>query len=913
MADEDRIVNTTDNAKKTTADHRDKLTALLHSMQSIDKLRSVRDVARANEIIAEMILHLPGPVTPEQLCRIDSDANVNWNQVARNEYAHILCDLIRLFDSEWPVNIKNNDPNQWTINQNVFNIFSIDFSFDFVHVSLLNIFGKSNASKLSTLIKIFESCIRNEKWLVAAFIDVCFVENSSKMSLSNGQDQFVQLLLAAPNRIANHLKGKHSTIFDPEPFSNVLLLALIQACSFIVTINQKTDKRKLFCSKFLGQLLGRIAVDFHCNRTSKILPTAFQVLSFLMDECDAFRAIVHEMIMNLPRTSLNISIWYILNMNNPNEFLCDAVNESSDWNFLLKTKLPLQSNSLDDKRMKNLVKYLSTKLSTEECGDMLQDVLKAWSSKISISMNSIEQQFHLSKFIVLAIAVFKLERTNELSTIVHNGIRNHMKELDEMIRAIGMITTEIVLNKLNPSENEESKLKFDYDGFTDDSKNMISDIRAMYEQANESAPKNGDDIDVAISKLYAVYNQNESRIELKVFASTTNIVENASIEIGSLSASTKRADTIPTKVSSDIESDILDSDDDDDNLQVYDMSNDRPLIEEKRPRYLNDLRDTLLETDDPDIFEQCMICSTELINEKLPNDITKIGLKLLQMFIDLERRFYMENFEMLRNSACVAICCIEPKVCAAYLCKEFHAEIGRFTIARKVLLLDILAETAKTLSMLNIKKDETIQEAPVPAKRMRKLIDESDDHEKRLNEIAQIDRIAQKTRHFAHQTANIFKSAKRNRFAEVAGDFLFPLLYGFGKEQLTLYGIKNTLKDDTDNILLMTFLNAVSTITLASQNCPIITKIIPEVFQLALILRFHTEPKIRLAVLQMIASILIAAPKYLLQTHFLNYVQETHQWLQECLSYNIVKNEKNLECRELANNVMALCIDTLTT
>lgn len=900
---------------KTTADHRDVLSALLHSIQSIDKLHSIRDVARANEIIAEMILHLPGPVTPQQLCRIDSDANVNWIQVARNEYAHILCELIRLFDSEWPVNINNGDPNQWTINQNVFNLFSIDFSFDFVHVSLLHIFAKSNASKRSALIKIFESCMRNEKWLVAAFIDVCFVEHSTKMPLSYDQDQFIQLLVAAPNRIANHFNGKHSTIFEPESFSNVLLLALIQACSFIVTINQKTDERKWFCSKFLGQLLGRIAVDFHCNRTSEALPTAFQVLSLLMDECDAFKAFVHEMCMNLPRTSLNIGIWYILNMDNPNEFLCDAVNESSDWNFLLTKKLPMQSNALDDKRMKNLVKYLSTKLSAKECADMLQNVLMAWSTNISISMNSIEQQFHLSKLIVLAIAVFNLERTNELIEIVHNGTRNHMKELDQTIRAIGMITAEIALNALSPLENEESKLKFDYDGCTDEAKTIISEIRAMYEQANESAPKNGDDIDVVISKLYTVYNQNECRIDSNVFAPTKNIIENTSIEIGSLSASTKRADAIVANVCSEIESDILDSDDDDDNLQTYDMSNDRPLIEEKRPRYLNDLRDTLLDTDDPEIFEQCMICSTELINEKLPNDITAIGLKLLQMFIDLEKRFYMENFEMLRNSACVAICCIQPKVCAAYLCNEFHAEIGRFTIARKVLLLEILAETAKTLSMLNNKEDKSTQENRVPTKRMRKLIDESDNHVKRLDEIKRTIsvRIAQKTRQFAHRTDDTFKNAKRNRFAEVAGDFMFPLLYGFGKEQLTLYGIKNTLKDDTDNILLMIFLNAVSTITLASQNCPIITKIIPEVFQLALILRFHTEPKIRLAVLQMIASILIAAPKYLLQTHFLNYVQETHQWLQECLSYNIIKNEKNIECRALANKVMALCIETLST
>lgn len=912
MADEAQSV---EHNKNAGADHRDALTTLLHSIESIEKLRSVRDVEHANEIVAQILLHLPGPITPEQLCRIDTNAMVDWKQIAQNEYTQILIELTRLFDSNWPVSKQNST---WTIDQNVLNVFAIDHSFDFVHVSLSHIYAKTNVMKFDTLIKIFESCIQNDKWLVAAFIDVCFVEHSTPETHHENDDdeQFIQLLLTTPNRIANHFEGKHSTIFDPEPFSNVLLLAVIQAISFIATTNQM-EKRKLFEAKFLGQLLGRIAVDFHCNRTSTVLEIAFQVLSSTIAESVAFKTILQEMVLYFPRNSLNICAWYILKTDNPIDFLGDAIQLSKDWEFMLKTKLPLQPNSMSDRSMKYLVKYLSVKMPMDECHHVLLDVMKAWSSKASISTLSIEQHIWLTKFIVLAIELFEVQRmsmqSEKLRLIVHNGIQNHMEELSHTIRAVGMITAEIVLNKLSASESKESKLEFQYDSFSLEVNRVVEEIKQFHATVKEDPVKFVSDLDAAIDQLHDVFNENQPKFQFKTIPG--NIVQNASIEIGSLASTGKNANIVIAGTSNS-EPDQLDSDDDDDDLQAYDMSNDKPLVEEKRPRYLDDLRETLLETDDPDVFEQCMISCADLVNEKLPNDITKIGIELLQLLIDLEKRFYMENFEMHRNSACIAICCIEPKACAEFLCKEIHAEVGQRTIARKVLMLEILSETAKTLSRVDTKPNKPICESiRKVTKPMNKLIDESDDHEKRLKQAKQIisERIAQKTRRFAHPTADIFKNAKCNRFADVAGDFLFPLLHGFGKEQLAVYGAKSTLKYDTDHILLMTFLNTVATITFASQNCPIITRIAPEVFQLALVLRFHAEPMIRFAVLQMIAAVLFATPKSVLQMHFLNYVQEIQSWLNDCLSFNIIKSEKSAECFEMAKHVSALCIDILTT
>lgn len=881
----------------------------------------MQDVHRMNSIVDKILSHLPGPATAEKLCRFDHDIYTDWNAIAHYEYAQILNELIRLFDYYWPLH-KPDTSDAHHIEENVINLFSINHSAHFVYVSISTMFAKQNAAKFATLVKIFEKCLRTECWLASAFVDLCFVNDDHEcqtvLTLHN-QNQFIQLLIATPSKIANFFAGLYSSsLFQIEQFSCILSLAVIQSVHFIAE-KHKVEKTKMFETKFLGQLFGRIAVDFNLNRSSKVLTKVFHIISAAAAQHSDLKAVVQEMFLHLHRNSLEIVAWYVLSTNNPIDVLGTAVQSSVDWKFVFKTKLPLTTVATCEQFITKLIEYLAKMLPNDECYEVVRDVAKAWSSKASINSNSLEQHIYLTKLIVLGVNWFEISKqaahTESIRSIVHNGIKNHMESLNHNIRAIGMIAGEIVLNMLNNGD-EESRLEFSYDDFSTQTIQIVNDIRQFGEQSATEQVSFGQ-VDAMVIELYDIVNNVESTSDT-IAISKPIVIQNTAIEIGSLSAaSTSGASILTTPKTLDAET--LDSDDDDDdNFQPYDMSNDVPLVQEKAPHYLQDLRDALLETDDPDIFEQSLISSAKLISDKLPNDLTDIGLELLKILIVLDKRFYMEKFETHRLSACVTIVCVEPKKYAEYLCKQIHAEMRKYSIAQKILMLEVLRESAKDLSKLNEiqkQKEQPICDGPKEAKKLRKLIDTSDDHRERVLNAKRIigERIEKKTRRFAHSSMNFASNGRPNQFADVAGSFVFPLLYGFGKEQLTLYGMKSNMKHDIDNIFLLDFLHTIATITFASINCPIISKITQEVLQMASVLRFHTEPKIRLAVLQIIAAALMATPKHILQTHFSSYLYEIRAWLEEMLSFNIVKKEQIEECRDMAANVLALCIDALTS
>lgn len=919
-----KITKDTTTDYKSAINHNDAINELYESLRTIEKLQSIHDVIRVNSIVDQLLCHLPGPVTPEKLCRFD---DTDWEHIAKYTYWDIQNELIRLFDEEWPMKKQPNNQS-YIIEPNFIRLFSIDHSALFVKSTISNIFAPDNNNKFDKLMVIFETCLHNETWLLAAFIDFCYAENETQtLDYTDDRNQFIQLLIAAPNKIANYFMGKHSRIFDSEHFSCALLLALIQALCFIAEKNNVVQNT-MFSAQFLGQLFGRIAVDFNLNRTSKVLPETFRVILLLTKRSAHFKSTVHEMMSHLYRPSFDIIAWYILNYTNPVDLLGDTVKTSNDWAFTLKTKMILSPPAvtlIDDNFIRKLIDYLSKNLTPEESYNVLEDAAKKWSSKLSLKTNSTDQHLYFTKILMIGCELFTFKQNDklieQLSLIIHNGVRNHMEILDEKIRAIGMITAEIVLNKLRNQDDEESKLHFDYDGFAGEAKQIVENIK-QFNQSTEIDQQysNENYLQKSIDILYGMLKETDKVEEIEqikvvqadVKPSTSRNIQNAAIEVASIATKSGLVLAKPMLDLSD--DDDLDSDDDDD-LQPYDMSNDTPIAEDKRPRYLHDIREALLETEDPEVFEQTMISCASLVELRLPDNDSDIGVELLRLLIDIDERFHVDDFDYHRMSSCVAICCIKPKTCAEFLCKQIHAELGRYSIGKKLLMMEILGESAKALAKLS-KPKEKVEKFVPPLKTMytMPLIDPEDDSYDRLIKAKKIvqERLEKKTRRFAHPSASILDGSTPNQFAEVAGTFFFPLLYGVGKDELKFHGTDNALKHDTDNILLLNLLKTIGTITFASQNCPIISRITPEVLQLGFTLRFHAEPKIRLAVLQMLAAALLVTPKYLLQLHYSVYLVEMKDWLEEYLSFNIMKGEKNIECRQMAENVLVLCIDALT-
>lgn len=838
------------------------------------------NVEAVNNIITETLSNLPGPVTVEKLNRLDQTVYSDWDALAEEEFASILKELIRLFGRIWPLQMAHNTQ---FIDPRVVLIFSIDHSATFIAISMNEMLSSRNSVKFDQLVPIFESCIRSDYWLPAAIIDLSFNSNPGTQNLMLEQ-KVTQLLLSAPSRIANQMQRNMPQQFRDEPYCSRLMLAILRSIVFMANVNHQQNEER-FATDFLARLISRIVVDFCKTDTAKVFSKVFEIFGKWSAEAP-YSTFTKQIISQMSRPAIEACVSYILNQYEPELILGNSVTSSDDWKFVLQTKLPLTVFTTETRPIRNLVRYLSQHLPEAQRIKILEDVAKDWSGKSSIRFQSIEQQLYDTKFILLGLKWFEVtsHTVSEIKSILHRGVKNHLESLSTTVRLIGMITVEIALNYLN----RDGELRFEYDTFSKDEQNIVAELRALMEWTDEQ-PAPEATVDGSVEELQEIASSINSCIEERRLDAprieTTEIIETAAK---------------CTTLAQPVQVDQIDSDDDD--LQAYDAPNDTSEAHDKRPRYLSNLIETIRNTDDPDLYSQALICCTDLVKEKLADDIGDIGNRILALLISLQERFYVENHEEHRFAGCVAVVVVKPKESAEYLCKEFNSEATVYSISTRIFILDVLCEAAKQLSSFQTETSKEIEESKISRSSGKLLF--AEDTENKLIEARQVirDRLEMKTRRFAHASTKMQRSERINRFAPVAGDFLFPLIRVVSQR---------LLKYDSEHVVKHKLINAIANIILAAKNSPMLTKIAAEIFDLSMAIRFHPETEIRLAVMQMIAATLVATPPSICQAYFAPQIKELIMWLQDGLSMNVLKREKSAECRELAHNVLAIAANVL--
>ncbi|KAJ8965545.1 hypothetical protein NQ314_004045 [Rhamnusium bicolor] len=402
----------------------------------------------------------------------------------------------------------------------------------------------------------------------------------------------------------------------------------------------------------------------------------------------------------------------------------------------------------------------------------------------------------------------------------------HLESSVELVRISGMKTGEILINFLNKEaeKTEETQLKFEYENLKEESKNLVNELQNIanmdmhcYFKIKNKFETSVDDL---LEKLVLKEELNTEYIPPeRKFRHKANL-DNLKNEV-MLSNSFKTTNTaIKIIDSTDFE---LDSDDD---LEPYDLSNDVKVSKQAPPAYLRDLRDGLLETEDHEIFAQSLEICEKIIISQLPDDDATIGLEILEILISLEPRFYVEKFERVVFQSCIAITCVYPAFYAEYLCKQIHADLGTYSIARRVFMLDILRQVAKILS--NLKPNEKTE-----TRAMNMRAQELNSAEEVIRK-----RLESKTRYFTKH--KYFKLEKANEFAEVAGYFFFPLLYA--------------------------------------------PRMAREILQFSWYLRFHRDVKVRMGILSLISSTVLNVPHSILIQDFINELFEIRLWLADILN-----------------------------
>lgn len=724
-------------------------------------------------------------------------------------------------------------------------------------------------------------------------------------------DHFLQQLISLPDKIANKMKTEFPRTFELRPFSAVLMVDAIKTFHVLCKIN-KLEQLKVYDMRFLSKLISKVFVHF---KGDKFVSTNALRLMSLVAEQEEFRESIRDVMSGLQRQAIEIVAQLAFESETKHRRLAYMFGgfwkKSSEWIFVLTKKLPLLSLRHDDRLIENLAYFLATEdASTME--KLLMELLVVWSTKSHVIDAPFEQHFYVTKLLVLMTKYLTSpkDHADNIKRQLFNGMETHIGSSDEQLKVLGMITAETVLGIIDFDAKDEDKLKFDYsDVDREIMKNVVQVIKDLPCRAVSAdtlemleAPEDAEVVEI-MDQLMSIVENRENVYSNEVKIADVKLEPSSQVE-------TPLATPTPSQSA-------LDSDDDDD-LQAYDDPDDLPSRNDKQPKYLLDLIQaftTKENLEDSERFELAVTSAESIIKQQLANHHTDLAVDLLRIFIGLEKMCYMEDFDELKMKIMIAICAVYPKETAQHLSQEFNTESSTYSMNKRMLMLDVLTEVAKHLSKLEKpQRSETSPATVATGQKQNKLLiklhQELENRNKMDAQKIIRERLLAKTRKIATRTKAPDADSGVNRFAEVAGWFFFPLVHGFGRKQL-VFSSGTNLKSDFDNLLLVKFLHTISVMMLCAENSLVAPKMAKEIMNLSVFLRYHEQSKIRLAVLHMVATIVLAVPRKILASQFAQDINEFVNHLSMIVKSTVVNYEPDKDCREFAKQLIGMFQETL--
>lgn len=874
---------------------------LMGILQNIDKINSSEELEIVLKKLRSFNELLPtGPRNFTQL--MDENGNI-YEYFASEVFPIVLDTIIEKIGKQ----------QQNSIPEEVMKIVNITNNVDFITETLNTLSCGNLMNKCCTFIaQILQNLIQDESYLLFCFIRLSHIENNNIKWIKI--ENYIQQLISLPDKIANRLKSDFPEAFKADAFASILLLNALKSIHIMTHINN-IEKSEMYDFSFTSKLISKIMVNF---KTSRAINNAIKILS-LQSTQTFYQNNVRDIIKHLQRGAIEIIALQAFENESHKQNLIKLFGNiwklSNEWIYVLTKKIPLFNYSKSDKLIENLVFFLAAE-DIKLMEDILMDMLLIWSTKSHVFDTSFEQHFYVTKFIVLMVSYLPnvKDHAENIRQHLFNGAQLHIGSTDEKLRALGMISSEIVLGIIDSNMKEEDKLKFEYSEFSTFVVEEIVDLirnfpkRRVLKDNMEVDEMNTNEIDEFMHALIFIsHNKPENSIKVDVNTQKENI----------------KAENSPVPILQEAKRNIpknQDLDSDDDDLEAYpDVNDDNSNADKSRPIYILDIINALNSKEDlenVEKFEAIMASAQEIIKQQLTNNHTDIAIDLLRTFLNLQKLVYCENYDELKMNAMLETCSTYPKECASYICQEFNTEATKYSMHTRILMLTVLSESAKRLCKLVIPNRDDNEVSPTKQqshglnKLTIKLRDELDNRNKRDAQKIIRERLIAKTRRIATRTKTSDETSGVNKFSNVAGWFFFPLVQGFGKQQMA-FSSKTNLKHDIDNILLVKFLNTISVLMLCAENSTIAPKMAKEIVNLSVFLRYHEESQIRLAVLHMFVTIILAVPKNILIKEFHLELTEFMNHLEMIVKSTVVNYEPDKECREFAKQLIAICYSTL--
>lgn len=846
-----------------------------------------KNIVTLQKHLEELISYLPGPYTPQKFICLDVDPV--WLSLFKKTHYKLILETVLdvvtsdCFDMQSFVNV-------------VSKIFCIDgggASMFYDSLSVLNrklMECESHTKRLESIVNLLEKLIKSDAF-ETCLIELCKINNNNNNALKVPVNNYsieewfemIQLMTSLPNRVANRLKNSTPVDFMPQRFCKTIVFHIAKVIKFIGTSKNKYDID--LNTDMLSILLSKFVVNYSDGGKSEIFNLLFKCLGYWsMDKEIAL--VINGVLLGLSRQAIVCCAPMILaNVDDHSlleHMLLDAVLKSEDWAYVMCTRIPLLSQNLDSHIAVNLAGYLVLLNGGKLLFNVVQELIEVWGSKISIVHTTLDQ--HISCTIMLLVAVAYLDFNSHDSVVLEQklltAVPAHLESSNEAIRVIGMFTAETVISYIFKGK-EKPTLQFDYDGMAASVIKIIESFRKLLKVVESNKQKyhlkrtadskisasvnagcefiEGDKILKQLEPEYcAVAPSKETMLTNSNYVTLDNVFMNEMSEKNIKSAPTSE---INYKSGSDNDS-ILDSDDDLVQLDLSDAKSDK-----NSPLYIRDLKDFLLETEDPEIFQVCLENAESLILSQMLDEDISLGIELLGILISLSEKYVVENFEFLKINAAVAIVMTYPVPSAEFLGEQFNIKQGRYSVDQLLFILHVIERAAQKQS--NIDMDIEFLKAT------------------QTNPLKQN---VGKSRRFFSDRKNNPKSTI-NKFSSVCGSFFFPLIRGAT--------IKALCNDVEDTVVLVQLLHCFATIMLCVSHGEVVLQMAMELFSLAGVLHKHPQCGVRFASLQCVGASVLSSSEVSL--NFLETVSFTFNWLTEMSS-----NDPDARCRELASEVASL-------
>jgi hypothetical protein len=846
--------------------------------------------------------------------------------------------LVEVFDCNWPMSDQ-------TLDETVSSVFVSDgANCQILNESLLiltHALKKTEDQKIIQCLGILLNRLIKSDALVSAIVRSSVITNIGEFERNIEKEiwqNVIQIFISLPNRIANKMQRNLLEDFKLKNFTSVLCFHLCQA---IYMLNEGFHLYKIeIDTSIVSMLLSKMFFILNSNDLFSLVDI---ITEWCVSNVNNIQSFVQNILLNIESYGVeNVAILFLKHSQFVPNIFGKLIN-NDNWRHALTIRIPLMSWYTDEQLIKNFILYLYYVQSNDDrvLVEIVRKLLNVWGDQSALNHTTFDQHLYITKLIILSIRTIKdnllFNERDEIQQLIFAGIPAHLSSTEVEVRAVGMITGEI-LTKILVNVKKIENLKFEYDGMDKNILQLVEALRTLKPSSAIEKVKNNQDQNLTLNeiKFHNLGNKKvfELGIECSILKNPFELLEEreenklkSDIETKKLPIAKEVANNILSQSTTD-QDEELDSDDD---LVPYDISNDTKESEKLKPLYLRDLRDNLVNTDsknleNPEIFSETLKISEELILRQLENDDASFACELLEIFLNLQERSPVDDFEILTFKACVAIVTIHPKEAAKYICIEFHSELAKYSVQQRLFMLNVLCESANRLSSIRItNKEDKTTSVVTKRKKLSKPISlfietnkfkkyESiydDDFDAPVDEAYTIidwheivqERINLKTRHFTHETK--IPAATINKFGNVVSSFFYPLIYGFGNsKQSFMYELPQTYQDH-ESILLTRFIETLATIMTAAQNCLLSAKMAKEILELAWTLRYHERGRVRLAVIKSVAAVLISVPEFELKNELLNALMEIRLWLVD-VTKNTLKGDPDKNCQELGRHVLYL-------